>query len=1546
MSNALQIVKDFCRYVFVDRDCDSLMTLFTQDVCWIGNDESESGDCIADARKYFASEISAMPGQYQIRFCDEKQREISDMCSMAMLRLELTYGGTCTRIAVHAVTKPENGIGKICSVQMAVIDAYRHEGEDYITTKTKAKINEAKTKLALSTMSGGLMGGYITPGFPFYFVNERMLEYLGYASEAEFVSDIDGMIQNCIHPDDRDMVDTEVNQQLANSDEYTVEYRMRKKDGSYIWVHDIGKKTIAEDGEPVIISVCYDISEDYKKQIQLDNLVDALPGGTVLYRMEKDGGMRVLYQSKGVSRMTGHSPEEFEELVTQDIRNSVYRDDIDKVNAAINKAATSDENVAIDFRILHANGNAIWISASYKRTAIENGCPIIHSVFTEMPQMRKLMNDVVENSGVAVIVSDNKTRELLYVNRAALKSIGKLGQSYEGKLCHKFLLDCDEPCAFCKNLDKETSIEKTTENYLPQLDRYFITQGCLVNWAGRDAHIEYMMDITAAKKAQQQQGEMLDNITCGVVVSKRKDTQTKVLYLNRGLCDLLEQDAPALRKKFDDEKLDDVYDEDLPILEQLKKDLRLGKEHTEATFRYHCSSNRMKWIHVDINAVVGMDSSYTTYASYYDVTKQIEQENQLRDVVSNVPGGVCMYRWDGHKIQPVVVSEQFSTLLGADASVRLNETDGLFYKNVHPDDRKDLEQAIRVSVTLHSPLKVIYRALNGATGEYIWLLCNAIHVLQEDGTYLIYASYADVTVQKLTEQKLLASERAIDFATEEASLWYWQYDPNKKCAYFGKRCMRDFGLPAVMNNFPQAWLDTGRVLPEYKAIYLESVKKIDRGEPQVRFEAQLLDNYGVVHWAEIRLSNLPGEHSLVVCTAHVIDYEKSLAAKYEIERQKPSLGESDLLYHAIFDLNTGATQEYGSDIDKKVSIENYPTLHKTIDNVVQNTISEKEKQDLIRINRVDTLMNQLQKGITSFATDYRRRIPDGTIRWVKNILRLVQNPANKNILLFEYCYDITNQKMLEEVLRLSAGQDYECVSCVDFRLGTFTSYSGREYGKYTGYHTYKDLIQAYANNRIPADDREAFLYSTSPETVLENISADGSYSFTIRVLQPDGTTKVERIRYLPYDVDNQLYVLIRMDVTDVFKTEELQNQRLREAMDIAQQANAAKTNFLASMSHDMRTPMNAIIGMCDLAISDEDNQDLVHKSLSTIQSSSELLLGLINNILDMNRIENGTMVLNNQDFSIAEEVKKTEESYRLLAEQKKQILEIFTNVVHDGCHGDVARIHSALDNILTNAIKYTPEGGKITYRVTELPLLKENIGHYRFEISDTGVGMNEETQKHLFESLYRGDEVIASKIEGTGLGLAISKAIIDLKGGTISFKSKKGQGTTFIVELPIPLSANSSEIVSEKPIEDFHQYDLRNVHILLCEDHPINQKVACAILEKAGAKVTTAVDGRIGLDIFLNSPIDAFDLILMDIRMPNMDGYEATQKIRESMHPRAKTIPIVAMTANAFSQDVQKSLDAGMNAHLAKPITPMQLYKVVEHYTKNDPSWHEQKLKS
>lgn len=1282
-------------------------------------------------------------------------------------------------------------------------------------------------------------------------------------------------------------------------------------------------------------------TEDNFRQEQLDNIINALPGGVALYRLV-NGDLELMYQSQGVGALSGRTPEEYNQLVSSSAWTSMHSDDAEKVKKAIIQAADGDGIVSLDYRVPHKNGSYVWINGSFRRAGMDNGYPVVHAVFTHMSQMQELYRELTAKSGELVIVSDNKTHELLYLNDAALQASKIKNNNYVGKKCYEFLLGEHEPCANCRAGKAPGTELPTQEMYIPQLGRYYLSQGRVVNWAGHEANIAYLKDVTANKKDQQQIAEILQNTACGVMLisSSWKDGKQEIAYMSEGVCELFERPSAEVLAGLQSDFTYCIYQDDIEKLWQISRKAQYETGHAEGNLRIMLPQGRIKWVHLDFKIVKHENVSPAIYVTLTDVNKQMCQEQELRDLISNVPGGMCLYRWDGTKLHPLVVSEQFSQFLGEDAYARMTRVEGLDYVNVHPNDREMLKQTILRAVNSASDSSSIvctYRAFNARTRDYRWLRVQSNVVEQGDKTKLVYASYTDVTEESIATQKMRRRERALDTAAQAAGLWCWQYSPEKKQACFGPRARMDFALPEVLENYPQAWLEMGYIAEEYVEVYRNAVEQIDRGAAQVSFEAQEYFSDNTRHWAEFIFTRLPQTKDvpvMVVCTARLIDIKKSLINRYEVARQKIAFGEKNVLLYAIFDLASGSTQEY--EISNTCqSLKNiYPTLEQAIGHAVKSVVGAADKKKLLALNNKDFLLEQYRQGNTTFSLEYRRVMPSGRILWVHNFLQIILEPNSGALLLFEYCDDIHGQKMSAEVLDAAIVYDYDRIGCVDFRLDVMTFFGGTGAAEAEETVSYEEYRQNYARERVEESSRQNYLDDSDMDRIIGQVAEDGLYTFSVKVTSREGTAGVIRYRFVPYDVDNKIYIFFRTDVTELLQNEEAKNAKMKEALDIAQQANNAKSEFLSSMSHDMRTPMNAIVGMCELALADESDTAQIHESLHAIQLSSSMLLSLINNILDMSRIESGKLKLNNEVFSITEELDKSEASYQVLAEAKKQKFVLRRNILHDKCCGDIARIHSAIDNIVNNAIKYTPEGGKISYYITEIESPKAGIGSYRFEISDNGIGMDEETQEHLFEAFYRSNNKVALRVEGTGLGLAITKAIVDLKGGTISLKSSKGEGSTFVVELPIPLADKDATLADQVLLTSPSQsHDLSKVSILLCEDNVINQKVAIRILEKAGAKVTLASDGLAGVELFENYPANTFNLILMDVRMPVMDGYAATRAIRSSKHPQAKTIPIIAMTANAFAEDRLKSREAGMNDHLAKPIVPTLLYDTILHYT-------------
>lgn len=406
------------------------------------------------------------------------------------------------------------------------------------------------------------------------------------------------------------------------------------------------------------------------------------------------------------------------------------------------------------------------------------------------------------------------------------------------------------------------------------------------------------------------------------------------------------------------------------------------------------------------------------------------------------------------------------------------------------------------------------------------------------------------------------------------------------------------------------------------------------------------------------------------------------------------------------------------------------------------------------------------------------------------------------------------------------------------------------------------------------------------------------------------------------------FSLIKMQrSSQMVKLEQETNKELNQLRLVAESANAAKSTFLNNMSHDIRTPMNAIIGFTNIALKDSPTPE-IKSCLDKIRDSSEHLLALINDVLDINRIESGKIKYAPTPVDITEVSDSVLTiMYGYLANRnitfQTELAEPQTRYVLT----DAVRVREVLVNILGNAVKFTNDGGTVTYAVSYHPGKDEHHINVRYRISDTGIGMSEEFIDHIFDEFSQEEHGARTQYKGTGLGMAITKKYIDLMGGTISVESRKGVGSTFIVELPMEITDDCEGKKKEYVVGNV---DLTGLKVLLAEDNELNAEIAMVQLEELGMKITRACDGDEVVNIFTANPPGTFDIILMDVMMPNKNGYETTNMIRNLQNrPDGETIPIIAMTANAFAEDVQASLDAGMNGHLSKPIVMDEVIKTI-----------------
>ena len=506
--------------------------------------------------------------------------------------------------------------------------------------------------------------------------------------------------------------------------------------------------------------------------------------------------------------------------------------------------------------------------------------------------------------------------------------------------------------------------------------------------------------------------------------------------------------------------------------------------------------------------------------------------------------------------------------------------------------------------------------------------------------------------------------------------------------------------------------------------------------------------------------------------------------------------------------------------------------------------------------------------------------------------------------------------------------DYFSIYVVDPDTEAFVEYSSSEEYKNLGIETqganFFELSRRNIEALIYPEDRDRFMAVFSRERVLKIIERDGHFTTKYRLMLNGIPTYVSMKATLLENRNERRLIIGLTNIDAQMKREEEFRKHMADAR------TRAKNDFLANMSHDIRTPMNAIVGYTNIAKSHWDEPEVVADALDKIGSSSHFLLSLINDILDISKIESGKMQLSLAACDLRDIFRRIEDITALQAKNKS----ITITYSHDTVHhykvmADDLRIEQVLINITGNAIKYTPEGKSVELIAEELGATEDKKIKYRFSVRDTGIGISKEYLPHIFESFTREEKTTVNRVQGTGLGLAITARVVEMMGGVISVKSRPGEGSEFTVELALEPSEPDDDTAEP---DEMLQSVLNGKRVLLVEDNAINAEIATIILEQYGIVVDHAENGRIGADKAMTAEAGYYSAVLMDIQMPVMNGYEATRAIRSFPGEYYRTLPIIAMSANAYDEDIRASLDSGMNAHIAKPFQPDDLIKTLCRY--------------
>ena len=1177
-----ETVRLFCRAWFEKRDLETAVSLLSSDIDFVGTGDNEFACGKAEMSRYIQQDIEEIREPFLCSFAPISEQSISRQVHNLSMQFTLKNRQYAWHLRASFTLAHRSGEPwLIKALHVSEPGASQRGREHYPQTLVVENIARQRQELLSNSVPGGMMGGYIEPGFPFYFINRHMLNHLGYETESDFVADIKGLISNCMHPSDRELVDEAVESQLRTSMEYNIEYRMRKRDGSYIWVHDVGRKITAEDGRPAIVSVCIDISAQKKMRDELLHLYNNIPGA--VFRCRFDKGFSVIDANDGLFEFIGYTREEFADMGNQ-MSAVIHPDDYAVMHDKLNSQLKNGNTIHNENRLLCKDGTVKWISLKAQLFQEEDGLQFF--------------------------------------------------------------------CVFIDITDEKRLEERNAELYEQEL-AYFVE-----------------------------------------LASEKGSTQGRI-----------------------------------------------------------------------------------------NVTR------------NTVESSISSSEFHSHSV-----------------------------KSTYDEEVEDLASS----------------AVDPAYGEKI---------------------------------------------------------------------------------------------------------------------------------------------------------------RSTLFRQK--------------------------------------------------------------------IMNDYAAGKADYHFEFLRRQEDGGSIWCSTSFRFYQKPYTNDIIGFYYTTDITSHKIQELLLKRIAQLDYEQLTEVDIHSGdhrilTFVEPVGSEIPVL---HDFQREIQLTAESTMDESSQKEYLEKLDFSYMKIRLEEVSVYTFAVEKRDPQGLARVKRFQVFYIDQTLGRVCIARSDVTDVVQKEQRQKEELAAALVAAEQANAAKSDFLSRMSHEIRTPMNAIIGMSTIAAQSIGDDEQVADCISKIGISSRFLLSLINDILDMSRIESGKMLLKNERIPMEEFLTSLNSiCYSQAAAKGVEYECIVDPVLEDYYVGDSMKLQQVLLNILSNAIKFTSEGGKVTFSASQRRRSK-NDAVLRFIVNDTGIGMSEEFLQHIFEPFSQESSGTTALYGGTGLGLAISKNIVDLMDGKITVRSIKNVGTEFTVDvkLEVPedmllrhqkkhdynfshlktLVVDDDVLVCEsavttlremgvtaewvdsgrKAVERVQQlqaagrfydmilidwkmpdmdgietarriraivgpdvtiiiitaydwasiehearlagvnllmskpmfksslvsafsralgekeeltqnaetvvYDFTGKRILLAEDNILNTEVAVMLLENKGFAVDTVENGLRALELFSKSDTGYYDAILMDIRMPLMDGLTATTSIRHLSNADAPYIPIVAMTANAFDDDIEKSKAAGMDAHLAKPIDPDRLYQTL-----------------
>ncbi len=1207
--------------------------------------------------------------------------------------------------------------------------------------------------------------------------------------------------------------------------------------------------------------------------------------------------------------------------------------------------------------------------------------------------------------------------------------------------------------------------------------RHIKTTGTLKTFCGERFMEGMVVDVTeevnlqkALDSARERMENIINAIPGGVAIYRVSDI-FETQYFSEGVPKLTGYTVEEYGELIKQDAANMTHPEDTVMVVQKLKDALAQDRVADFDFRKIHRDGSIVWVHLQGRKIGEDRGAPLLQCVFHNITRQKETEFVLREKeflydIAMRDTKLSLWKYDIRKRQVIQYAQSLNIHAGfPDVIDDFVDTvlDSGYIKRESAEAFRELHRKVESGEENASAEIWIANAENDS-----WRCERVSYILiKDDHGSPLYAIGVGLDVTREIEAEV--ERQQIDLALSSTSIAMWTYDiQNNRYHAQNHGVMEKLIPPAFLGGYEDV-LKTGHILPDSREEVARMHRELEKGVKKVSAVVHYNPAKMPCEWQRVTYSTVFGKDGTpLIGVAVGEDISEVINAKkrFEEERHYQEVAQNEnLLVKVRCNLTQNLIESYIAQKSAGVSYDGV-TYEEGIETIAMTGYTEEEQSLIRKMLDTERILKAFEQGDTTCSIEYRRKMRDGQVLWVNSTVKTYQEPETGDLKSFVYTTDINREKMMQATLVHIADMDYDYIICLDAERDAYHMYAGgnvwtpfpAEEGVYSRH------IIKYAREHVVEEDIERIIREMSLDNVFAQLERHVVYTVLVKVREGSDIA-YKRIQYAYLDKENKKIIMTRSDVTEIVRHENEQRVILQNALMQAEAASVAKSEFLSRMSHEIRTPMNAIIGMAALAAQNASNTDQVIDCISKVGISARFLLSLINDILDMARIESGKISIKNEDIPFEEFISGINTIAHGLASSKQVDYDcILTSFMEDTYVGDSTKLQQVLVNLISNAIKFTPAGGKVQFVINQNGI-SDGKAYLRFTVNDTGIGISESFLPKVFDAFEQQSSSTTSPYSGTGLGLAICKSLVSLMGGTIRVNSIEGVGTEFTVDVVLGVSKKklalhalktqinwnslSALIVDDevaicqqtqrlfeemgtraewvesgikaveyvrkkwdskelydiilidwkmpeqdgiettrkirsivgpdvtiiimtaydwaaieqearlagvnmlisKPlfksslcsafekiynaderkqqVQAPHEYDFSGRRVLLVEDHVLNVEVAKRLLTAKGFDVEVAGNGLRAIEMFAVAPSNHYDVILMDIRMPVMDGLMSARSIRHLQKPEAASIPIIAMSANAFEEDVEKSKMAGMTCHLAKPIEPQLLYSTL-----------------